>query len=143
MNFFTLWQEPATQISHLAILANFYTITSHLAIQARKCYFQSFLLSLWFWLSHLAVLEELSLLKITPLISRKKWRILVNFGKKCRGKVFKSHERIAIPEIESVSAEIFLIWTNVTWRNVARTIVTVTLGICSRWSPELSLVKSG
>ena len=44
-------------------------------------------------------------------------------------------------KIGSVTAEIFLIWTNVTWTNVAWTNiawtnVTVTVGICSRCSQE-------
>ena len=49
-------------------------------------------------------------------------------------------------KIRSITAEIFLIWTNVArtnvvWTNVARTNVfwtnvTMTVGICSRWSQE-------
>ena len=39
-------------------------------------------------------------------------------------------------KIQSVTADIFLIWTNVTWTNVAWTNVTLTLGICSTWSQE-------
>ena len=35
-------------------------------------------------------------------------------------------------KIESVTAEIFLIWTNVARRNVAWTNVTVTVDICYR-----------
>ena len=38
--------------------------------------------------------------------------------------------------IGSVTAEIFLIWTNVARTNVAWTNVTVPVGICSRWSQE-------
>ena len=39
-------------------------------------------------------------------------------------------------KIESVTAEIFLIWTNVTRINVAWTNVIVTVDICSRGSQE-------
>ena len=39
-------------------------------------------------------------------------------------------------KIGSVTAKIFLIWTNVSRTNVAWTNVTVTVGICSRWSQE-------
>ena len=39
-------------------------------------------------------------------------------------------------KIGSVTAEILLIWTNVPRRNVAWTNVTVTVGICSKWSQE-------
>ena len=39
-------------------------------------------------------------------------------------------------KIVSVAAEIFLIWTNVARTHVAWTIVTVTVGICSRGSQE-------
>ena len=41
-------------------------------------------------------------------------------------------------KIWSVTAEIFLIWTNVSRTNVAWTNVTVTVGICERWSQEPS-----
>ncbi len=49
-------------------------------------------------------------------------------------------------KIWSVTAEIFLIWTNVSRTNVAWTNVTVTVGICERWSQEPSFkvwLKSG
>ena len=36
-------------------------------------------------------------------------------------------------------AEIFLIWTNVTWANVAWTTGTVTVRICSRYSREATI----
>ena len=39
-------------------------------------------------------------------------------------------------KIGSVTAEIFLIWTNVARRNVAWTNVTVTVDICERWFQE-------
>ena len=44
-------------------------------------------------------------------------------------------------KIESITAEIFLIWTNdawtnVAWTNVAWTNVTVTVVICSIWSQQ-------
>ena len=39
-------------------------------------------------------------------------------------------------EIGSVTAKIFLIWINVTRTNVAWTNVTMTVGICLRWSQE-------
>ena len=39
-------------------------------------------------------------------------------------------------KIRSVTAEIFLIWTNVARTNVAWTNVTMTVGICSRCSKE-------
>ena len=39
-------------------------------------------------------------------------------------------------EIGSVTAKIFLIWTNITRTNVAWTNVTVAVGICLRWSQE-------
>ena len=39
-------------------------------------------------------------------------------------------------KILPVTAEIFLIWTNVTMKNVACTNVTMIVGICSRWSQE-------
>ena len=45
-------------------------------------------------------------------------------------------------KIESVTAEIFLIWTNVTRINVAWTNVTVTVGICSRVTRNLSINQS-
>ena len=41
-------------------------------------------------------------------------------------------------KIWSVTAEIFLMWTNVSRTNVAWTNVTVTVGICERWSQEPS-----
>ena len=37
------------------------------------------------------------------------------------------------------TAEIFLIWTNVTWANVAWTTGTVTVRICSRYSREATI----
>ena len=39
-------------------------------------------------------------------------------------------------KIRSITAEIFLIWTNIEWTNVAWTNVTVTFGICFRCSQE-------
>ena len=42
-------------------------------------------------------------------------------------------------KIWSVTAETFLIWINVSRTNVAWTNVTVTVGICERWSQEPSL----
>ena len=39
-------------------------------------------------------------------------------------------------KIESVTAEILLIWTNVARANVACTNVAITVGISSRWSQE-------
>ena len=41
-----------------------------------------------------------------------------------------------VVKIGSVTAEIFLIWTNVTRTKVAWTNVTMTVEICSRWSQE-------
>ena len=39
-------------------------------------------------------------------------------------------------KIRSVTAETFLIWTNVARTNVASINVTMTIGICPRWSQE-------
>ena len=44
--------------------------------------------------------------------------------------------------VESVTAEIFLTWTNVTGTNVAWTNVPVTVEICSRCSQELTFKVS-
>ena len=49
----------------------------------------------------------------------------------------KAHNKVG-QKIGSVIAEIFLIWTNVVRTNAAWTNVTVTVGICSRWSQELT-----
>ena len=42
----------------------------------------------------------------------------------------------SLVKIGSVTAEIFLIWTNVARKNIAGTDVIVTVVICLRWSQE-------
>ena len=42
----------------------------------------------------------------------------------------------SLVKIGSVTAEIFLIWTNVARTNFALTNITVTVGLCERWSKE-------
>ena len=48
-------------------------------------------------------------------------------------KVLQKHLK-GLVKLESVTAEIFLIWTNVIRTNVAWTNVTMAVGICSRYS---------
>ena len=63
-------------------------------------------------------------------------------SKKCRSTNSRPPKYYLV-KIGSVTAKIFLIWTNVTRTNVAWTNVTVTVGICLRWSKESTLVKIG
>ena len=51
-------------------------------------------------------------------------------------KAFKILAPIFFVKIRSVTAETFLIWTNVARTNVAWINVTMTIGICKRWSQE-------
>ena len=56
-----------------------------------------------------------------------------NFGKKIFIKKVKACKKLGpkrLVKIRSVTAEIFLIWTNVARTNVALTNITVTVGIC-------------
>ena len=50
-------------------------------------------------------------------------------GKKYRSKMIRAHKNCFI-KIKLVTAEIFMIWTNVARTNVTWTNVTVTVGIC-------------
>ena len=56
--------------------------------------------------------------------------------KYCQDKCYKKLGPKLWIIIGSVTAEIFLIWTNVARTNIAWTNVTVTVGICLRWSQE-------
>ena len=56
-------------------------------------------------------------------------------SKKCRSTNSRPPKYYLV-KIGSVTSKIFLKWTNVTRTNVAWTNVTVTVGICLRWSHE-------
>ena len=95
---------------------------------------------------HIALQVILCLLRIHPLAKQKKWW---NSGEYLLWVVNKYHQNgwhllemvqgaylYSLANIGSVTAEIFLIWTNVPRTNVAWTNVNLIVGIFSRCSQE-------
>ena len=83
-----------------------------------------------YWASQIWDLKNVG----TKNVGSKKCWALTNFWFQ------KSLGQILAPKIfvkiRSVTAETFLIWTNVARTNVARINVTMTIGICKRWYQE-------